>query len=80
MMHYLGSMQKNGDELDELHPGEVSLPPQVRLYLGSEGGQKVVRVHHRVDEGVQVTHEGDVAACTRQEMGQSVNLSNSNNV
>ncbi|CAN7998851.1 unnamed protein product, partial [Ixodes hexagonus] len=41
------------DELDQLEPGEVLLPPEVLLDTGSQGGQEVVGVHHDVDAGVE---------------------------
>lgn len=48
-------------KLDHLQGGEVLLPPEVLLELGSEGGEQVVRVHHNVDEGVEQSEEGAVA-------------------
>lgn len=44
-----------------LQGGEILLPPEVLLELGSEGGEQVVRVHHDVDEGVEQSEEGAVA-------------------
>lgn len=44
-----------------LHHGQVLLPPEVLLHLGSHGGQHVVGVHDNMDEGVQETEEARVA-------------------
>lgn len=45
-----------------LQNGQVLLPPEVLLHLGSHRGQHVVGVHDDVDEGVQQTEEARVAA------------------
>lgn len=57
----LERVHHDGDKLDHLQGGEVLLPPQVLLELGSEGREQVVRVHHDVDERVEQTEEGAVA-------------------
>lgn len=49
------------DKLDHLQAGEVFLPPEILLELGSEGCEQVVRVHHDVYEGVEQSEEGTVA-------------------
>ena len=48
--------------LNHLEGGEVSLPPQVLLHLGSESRDEVVGVHDDVDQGVDGASEGLVAA------------------
>lgn len=51
-----------GDKTNQLHRGQVLLPPEVFLVLGSEAGDQIVRVHDDVDEGVDNTKESAVAA------------------
>ena len=46
------AVNKHHDELDELHGGEVPLPPEMPLDPGAAGGQEVVRVHRTVHQGV----------------------------
>lgn len=43
--------------------GEVFLPPEVLLHLGTEGRQQVIRVHDDMHEGVQHTEECGVTTC-----------------
>merc|ERR1712241_292033 len=50
------------EELSDLEPGEVLLPPQVLLHLGPEAGQEVVAVHEDVDVTVQCGSKHAVAA------------------
>lgn len=57
----LEGVHHDSDKLDHLQGGEVPLPPEVLLELGSEGREQVVRVHHDVDECVEQTEEGTVA-------------------
>jgi len=42
--------------------GQISFPPEVGLNTRSHGGQSVVGVHDDVDEGVEQSTEGFVAA------------------
>lgn len=42
--------------------GDVFLPPQVLLHLGTEGREEVVGVHDDVNEGVYATHKCAMAA------------------
>ena len=50
-------MDGEGDKLKQLHAGDVPLPPQVLLHVRAERGQAVVRIHHKVNEGVDHTNE-----------------------
>lgn len=59
---YHHTVQEHDGELDHLHSGQVLLPPQVGPDLGTHGGQEVVPVHDDVDEGVQESSEGCMAA------------------
>lgn len=59
----LESVDKHKDELHHLQGGQIFLPPEVRLYLGPEGGQKVVRVHHDMYKCVEHAEERAVTAC-----------------
>jgi hypothetical protein len=56
------TVHQGQDELDYLHFGDVSLPPQVFAPFGSGTGQGVVRVHDRVNEHVQQRKEAAVEA------------------
>jgi len=58
----LEGVHHNGDELDHLESGEVFLPPDVLLVLGSHGGHHVVEVHDDVNERVEQSEESRVAA------------------
>ena len=58
-----------GTNLNHLKGGEVSLPPQVLLHLGSERCEEIVGVHDDVDQGVEGAAEGLVAS--RQPAAQS---------
>lgn len=58
----LEGVHHHKDELDHLQHGEVLLPPEVALDLGSHRCQHVVGVHDDVDEGVQEAEEGRVTA------------------
>ena len=51
------ALGEHGGELDHLEGGEVLLPPEVGLHLGTEGGEEVVRVHQDVNHGVDETAE-----------------------
>lgn len=57
----LEGVHHDSDKLDHLQAGEVLLPPEVLLELGSEGREQVVRVHYDVYEGVEQSEEGTVA-------------------
>ena len=48
--------------LDELHGGEIPLPPEMSLHAGAAGGEEVVGVHHAVDQRVPHPAECCVAA------------------
>lgn len=58
----LRGVEEDEDELRELEPSEVALPPEVGAHAGAQRGQQVVQVHHRVHERVQEAHERDVPA------------------
>lgn len=58
----LEGVDHDGDELEHLQRGQVLLPPEEALELGSHGGEQVVRVHDDVHEGVEQAEEGAVAA------------------
>lgn len=58
----LEGVHHHQDELDHLDGGDVFLPPDVLLVLGSEGREQIVGVHDDVDEGVEEAEEGGVAA------------------
>ena len=45
-----------------LEGGEVFLPPDELLVLGSHGGDHVIKVHDDVDERVEQAEEGRVTA------------------
>jgi len=49
------------DELSDLQLGEVLLPPEVLLHVGSKRREKVVRVHYDVDKGVETDDERRMA-------------------
>ena len=44
---------QHDEELYYLQRGEILLPPEVLLDLGTQGGQEVVAVHHDVDAAVE---------------------------
>ena len=46
------AVDKDDQELDHLHGGQVFLPPEVLLEPGARRGQEVVWVHDDVDQGV----------------------------
>ena len=46
------AVDKDHHELDELHRGEIPLPPEMPRGPGAAGGQEVVRVHRTVNQGV----------------------------
>lgn len=56
----LDGVHEHDEELNDLHCGQVFLPPEMLLHLGSHGGQHVVGVHQDVDEGVYQAHQGAV--------------------
>lgn len=58
----LESVEYHKNELHHLQGGQIFLPPEVRLYLGPEGGQKVVRVHHDMYKCVEHAEERAVTA------------------
>jgi len=58
----LEGVHHNSDELDHLEGGEVFLPPDELLVLGSHGGDHVIKVHDDVDERVEQAEEGRVTA------------------
>ena len=62
-----GGVDAPGDELDELHTGDVLLPPEVLLHAWPKAGHKVVEVHHNVDTDVEEHEEGGVAAADKLE-------------
>jgi len=55
-------VQENDDELDHLQGGQILLPPEILLVLGTHGGHQIVGVHDDVDEGVEHTEEGAVSS------------------
>lgn len=58
----LEGVHHNGDELDHLESGEVFLPPDVLLVLGSHSGHHVIEVHDDVNESVEQAEESRVTA------------------
>lgn len=42
------------------------LPPEVLLILRPEGRQEVVRVHNNVDERINHSQQGSMAACSKK--------------
>jgi len=52
-------------KLDHLKRGEIFLPPDVLLVLGSHGSHHVVEVHDDVDEGVQQSKECAMTAWSK---------------
>ena len=54
-------MKEDKHKLDHLHGGQVSLPPEMFLNLGSTGRQEVVCVHAHMHQCVQHPAEGGVA-------------------
>ena len=56
------AVDKDDQELDHLHGGQIFLPPEVLLEPGARRGQEVVGVHDDVDQGVPHPAEGCVAA------------------
>lgn len=59
-------VSKNGYELDHLEGGQVLLPPNVLLVLGTHGSDHVIEVHHNVYEGVEQRKESAVATYKQQ--------------
>lgn len=57
-------VEEHEHELDQLHLGDVLLPPEVRVQRG-EHGEQVVGVHDRVDERVHHRYEA-VVRITRE--------------
>ena len=58
-------MKANDDELDDLHPSQPHLPPQVlgpQLGISHDGRQSVVKVHEGVDERVAGGEENAVTS------------------
>ena len=55
-------MDENQYELDHLHGGEISFPPEIFLYAGTTGREEVVEVHHTVHPGVQEGSEPALAS------------------
>jgi len=49
----LEGVNHDGDELQHLESGQVLLPPEEWLHLWTHRCQKIIHVHHDVDEGVQ---------------------------
>lgn len=58
----LDGVQGERGELEKLKLGEVLLPPEVWLHLGTQGGKEVVRVHDGVDAHVQEPAESRVTS------------------
>jgi len=54
----LNGVDKESCELDHLQLGEVFLPPEELLDLGTAGSQEVVEVHEGVDAHVEEPAEG----------------------
>ena len=46
------AVDKDDQELDHLHGGQIFLPPEILLEPGARRGQEVVGVHDDVDQGV----------------------------
>ena len=46
------TVDKDDQELDHLHGGQIFLPPEILLEPGARGGQEVVGVHDDMDQGV----------------------------
>ena len=55
------------DKLDQLHGGDVLLPPQILLNLGTKAGYEVVKVHDNVDADVQEHKECGMASTNKLE-------------
>lgn len=45
-----------------LQSGKILLPPEVLLHLRTEGSEKIIGVHHDVNEGVEHAEERRVTA------------------
>lgn len=56
-----GHVHHEADKLGDLQLGEVALPPQVLLHLGTDGGEEVVGVHDDVHDGVHADSEDGMA-------------------
>ena len=59
--HVYEHSQKD-DKLDDLQRGEVPLPPEILLDLGTQAGQEVVAVHYDVDAAVEGRPDHAVSA------------------
>ena len=55
-------MDEHQYELDHLHGGEISFPPEIFLNAGTAGREEVVEVHHTVNPGVQEGPEPTVTS------------------
>ena len=55
------AMDGEGDELQQLHAGDVPLPPEVLLDLWPHGAHQVVEVHDHMNSHVQEHEEGRVS-------------------
>jgi len=58
----LEGVHHNSDELDHLEGGEVFLPPDELLVLGSHGSNHVIEVHDNMHECVEQAEEGGMSA------------------
>jgi len=55
-----------GQELHHLQSGQILLPPQVFLDVGSQRGQQVVRIHDDMHERVEQTEERTMTTFVQQ--------------
>lgn len=53
----LEGVDHNEYELEHLECSQVLLPPEIRLYSGTQSGHEVVGVHDDMDERVQEAEE-----------------------
>lgn len=63
-----------------LECGQIFLPPDVLLVFGSHRGHHVIEVHDDVDERVQHSEKGTVAACPEKKNEQSNGIRRDDNV
>jgi len=58
-------MSKNYEKLRDLKFRQMSLPPKVGLYTGSECGQEVITVHNGMYQGIESSGEDDEVTKTK---------------
>ena len=55
-------MDTPSDELNQLHAGDVFLPPQIFLDLGTEARHEVVEIHDNMNTNVEEHEECGMSA------------------